>query len=354
MRVAFVSFAFFEYCAKWASGLARNGADVLLVMPAEAEPQAAQRDPRVRWLPLPDARIRHAFQQLRNMWRLAAELRRFKPDVIHVQQGFLWFNLLLPLFAGYPMVITVHDPRPHTGDTEQKTPHWLFMYGFRHAKQLIVHGEQLKEMAIKEGLPAERIHIIPHIQLGEPPANTPRPAAPVVLFFGRIYEYKGLEYLIRAEPLIAAHVPDVKIVIAGRGEDFARYRAMMTNLDHFIVRNEMIPDEDIEGLFLGAAVVVLPYLEATQSGVVPFAYTYARPVVATRVGALPSAIDDGVTGILVPPRDVEALADAIVRVLKDPVLAQQMGEAGQRKINEEASPDVVARASMRVYELAVK
>lgn len=354
MRVAFVSFAFYEYCVKWASGLARNGADVLLALPADAESLVKQGDSRVRWHPLSTARIRQVPQQLADMWRLAQEIRRFKPDVIHVQQGFLWFNLLLPLFAGSPMVITMHDPRPHTGDTEQKTPHWLFMYGFRHAKQLIVHGEQLQEMAVKEGLSAERIHIIPHIQLGDPPANTPRPTAPVVLFFGRIYEYKGLEYLIRAEPLIAAQIPDAKIVIAGRGEDFARYRAIMTNSDRFVVRNEMIPDEDIAGLFLSAAVVVLPYLEATQSGVVPFAYTYARPVVATRVGALPSAVDDGVTGILVPPRDEGALADAIVRVLKDPALAQQMGEAGQRKINEEASPDVVARATMRVYELALK
>lgn len=354
MRVAFISFAFHEYSVKWASGLANNGVDVLLALSADAEHQVKHGDPRVRWHRLTTARIRHVPQQLADIWRLAGEIRRFKPDVLHVQQGFLWFNLLLPLFARYPMVITVHDPRPHVGDTEQKTPHWLFMRGFRAAKQLIVHGEQLKEIAVQEGVPAERIHIIPHIQLGDPPANTPRTTDPVVLFFGRIYEYKGLDYLIRAEPLIAAQVPNVKIVIAGRGEDFARYRALMTDPNRYVVRNEMIPDADIEGLFLQSAVVVLPYLEATQSGVVPFAYTYARPVVATRVGALPSAIDEGVTGLLVPPRDEAALADAIVRVLKDPALAQQMGEAAQRKINDEASPDVVARASIKVYELALK
>jgi glycosyltransferase involved in cell wall biosynthesis len=353
MRIAFISFAFIEYSIKWAGGLAENDAEVLLVLPQDSGDLLAQVDPRVKLWLLPYARIRHAFRQIRNMFLLADQLRQFKPDVIHVQQGFLWFNLFLFLFTAYPLVITVHDPRPHTGDREQKTPHWLFMRGFRAARALIVHGDTLKNATVEQGLPAERVHVIPHIQLGDVLTEVPPPPAPpTLLFFGRIFEYKGLDYLIRAEPLIAAQVPNVKISIGGRGDDFAPYRAMMTDPSRYIVRNENIPDEDVAGLFLNAAVVVLPYIEATQSGVVPLAYTYARPVVATRVGGLPEAVEDGVTGILVPPRDVEALAAAIVRLLRDPALAAKMGAAGRRKIDDEASPRVVGAASLAVYQRA--
>src|SRR5438552_16759897 len=94
-----------------------------------------------------------------------------------------------------------------------------------------------------------------------------------VLFFGRIWEYKGLEYLIRAEPLITAEVPEARIVIAGEGEDFGRYRLLMDHPEHFVVYNEYIPDQQRSELFRQASLVVLPYIEASQSGVIPLAYS---------------------------------------------------------------------------------
>ena len=72
---------------------------------------------------------------------------------------------------------------------------------------------------------------------------------PTVLFFGRIWEYKGLEYLIRAEPLITAEVPNVKIVIAGEGEDFDRYRRLMVHPERFVVYNEYVSDDVRATLF---------------------------------------------------------------------------------------------------------
>ena len=142
-------------------------------------------------------------------------------------------------------------------------------------------------------------------------------SANTVLFFGRIWAYKGLEYLIRAEPLITAEIPDAKIVIAGKGEDFSRYRAMMVHPERFVVHNEFIPDDRRAELFARASVVVLPYVEATQSGVIPVAYTFSKPVVATTVGSIPEMVDDGRTGLLVPPRSEESLAEAIVSLLRD-------------------------------------
>jgi glycosyltransferase involved in cell wall biosynthesis len=95
-------------------------------------------------------------------------------------------------------------------------------------------------------------------------------------------------------------------------------------------------------------------VEATQSGVVPIAYAHAKPVVATRVGSLPECVDDGRTGLLVPPRDEHALAKALIRLLQDDELRREMGAAGRQKLNEECSDEVIAAKHIEVYRRAVQ
>jgi glycosyltransferase involved in cell wall biosynthesis len=163
-----------------------------------------------------------------------------------------------------------------------------------------------------------------------------------------------LEYLIRAEPLITAQVPDVSIVIAGRGEDFTRYRRLMVHPERFTIYNEYVSDDQRAELFQRASVVALPYIDASQSAVIPIAYTFAKPVVATTVGGLPELVDHGRTGYLVPPHDERALADALVRLLRDKQLRHQLGANGKSKVDTELSPDAVARRTLEVYQRAMK
>jgi len=99
--------------------------------------------------------------------------------------------------------------------------------------------------------------------------------------------------------------------------------------------------------------VVLPYIEASQSGVIPVAYTFAKPVIATTVGGLPEMVDDGQTGYLVPPRDERALANAVVRLLQDQTLRRRMGANGKLKVETECSPDQVAQQTSAIYHQAV-
>jgi starch synthase len=120
----------------------------------------------------------------------------------------------------------------------------------------------------------------------------------------------------------------VKIVIAGHGENFDRYQRMMVHPERFVILNRHIDEEEVRRLFQEASVVVLPYVESFQSGVIPIAYTYGKPVVATTVGGLPEMVDDGVTGLLVPPRDERKLAEAIVTVL---ARKRRMGEGGKNR-----------------------
>jgi glycosyltransferase involved in cell wall biosynthesis len=295
-------------------------------------------------------------RQLRSIRRIVTAIDRFAPDVVHYQHGHLWFNLVLPKLKRYPLVVTIHDPRHHPGDRDsKKTPQSMLDYGYRQADRVIVHATALvTSIESTIGIPAERIHVIPHVAIGA----TPMPAAieeadHEVLFFGRIWEYKGLEFLIRAEPLIAEHVSDVRIVIAGEGENFDRYRDLMVHPQRFEVHNRWIGDTERAMLFSRAAVVVLPYIEATQSGVVPVAYTFGKPVIATRVGGLPECVEHEETGLLVPPRDENAIAKAVVRLLCDAPLRHRLGVNGHRKLLAEASAEVVAEQNVAVYQQAV-
>jgi glycosyltransferase involved in cell wall biosynthesis len=357
MRVAFLSFDFAEYCISLASALAAD-AEVLLLLPErEAQPFLGALDRRVDFEPFASPRLRQPLQQIAMIRHLVRRIRAFRPDIVHFQHGHLWFSSLgLPLLRGLPMVITIHDPVTHLGDREaQKTPQAVMDFGYGRADRVIVHTEHVRKVVIDRlGLREEVTHVIPHVVLGDGALLSDLPEETgSVLFFGRIWEYKGLEYLIRAEPLVSARIPEARFVIAGHGDNFDRYRALMVHPDRFTVRNEYHAGNSRADFFARASAVVLPYVEASQSGVLPIAYANSKPVVATTVGGLPEMVDDGRTGYLVPPRDERALADAIVKLLADEKLRHEMGRNARRKVDAECSPAVVARQILEVYRLAV-
>jgi glycosyltransferase involved in cell wall biosynthesis len=356
MKVAFLSFDFGEYCVRLASGLARE-AEVLLLLPYQiAAPHLSKLDQAVSFQPFHRPRLRQPLRQMATIYRILKQIRSFDPEVIHLQKGHLWFNLALPLLRRYPLVLTIHDPRYHVGDREsQKEPQMIMDFGHHRADQIIVHGKQLKQVVVDElGLASQIVHVVPMIAPGDGQAQSQvQEDDHQILFFGRIWEYKGLEYLIRAEPLITAQVPDARIVIAGQGEDFARYRCLMAHPECFSVYNEYVSHEKRDELFRRASVVALPYIDASQSGIIPIAYTFGKPVVATTVGGLPDLVDHGQTGYLVPPRDERALADALVRLLRDKRLRQRLGANGKRKAETDLSPDAVARQTLAVYRRAI-
>lgn len=138
----------------------------------------------------------------------------------------------------------------------------------------------------------------------------------VLLFFGLIRHYKGLPSLIEALPRVLRRLDCTLLVVGEFYEGKQRCLELIESLglaSKIRLADRFVPDDEVSQYFCAADLVVLPYESATQSGVVPIAYAFGRPVVATRVGGLPEAVIEGETGYLVDPGDPEGLANAILR-----------------------------------------
>jgi glycosyltransferase involved in cell wall biosynthesis len=143
---------------------------------------------------------------------------------------------------------------------------------------------------------------------------------PLLLFFGYIRGYKGLVYLIEAMPLIREKVPAKLLVVGEFYEDSRPYTELAARLGlDTAVRFESryVGNEEVESYFVASDLVILPYVSATQSGIVQIAIAFDRPVVVTDVGGLPEAVEREKTGFVVPARDPAALARVVVRFFEE-------------------------------------
>lgn len=276
-------------------------------------------------------------------------IKKINPDIIHLQSYHPWMCLFLPFLKKYKIITTIHDVNFHKGSriVDQQIARYIHV---KYSDALIVHGDNAKTILGKKAY-GKNIFVIPHGDYNfftKLTQNNCIEESGNILFFGRIADYKGLQYLIRAEPKIARDIPDTKIVIAGSGT-FAEYDYVKES-SHFELHNNYIQDEDVGSFFQRAAVVVLPYTECTQTGVVPIAYAFKKPVVVTDVGSIPEVVEDGVTGFIVPPMDSDALADAVIKLLKDEKLRKQMGRNAYMKMKKELSWDGINKNTIEAYK----
>jgi glycosyltransferase involved in cell wall biosynthesis len=263
------------------------------------------------------------------------------PQILHILWNYkleYFDRTVLMLFyraMGKKVVLTAHNVNQARRDLRDS---WLnrttLKIQYRLCSHIFVHTEKMKiELCCEFGVAEARVTTIrypmnnafPDTSLTTSQAKSRLGVASgdkVVLFFGRLVPYKGIEYLLSAFPLLASReCDDYRLVIAGEpkkgAESYLREieRAVGENVEsgRVILRTEFIPDEDIEVYLKGADVLVLPYKQIFQSGILIMAYSFGLPVVATDVGSFREDIIEGETGFLCEPEDPDSLAKAIQR-----------------------------------------
>jgi glycosyltransferase involved in cell wall biosynthesis len=345
---------FVKYTAGLARGLAEIGCEVDLLTRDHdqefgGEPGAmraflaAEAGDGVRHVEL-GGRVRSlaAVRRTLALRRLGA---RRRPDFVHVQDSVA-NDPRLALASGIPgrrYALTVHDPVTHPGDAVSPPAIRAIKRRLRRgASLLIVHSVALAEELAGTGDARAPIEVVPH---GAGAAEFTPPPPDSLLFFGRMSHYKGLDVLLDAMPRIWEQRPETRLTVAGEGE-IPSHEALSD--PRVTVRREYLAEDDLPGLFAAATCLVLPYRQASQSGVGSLAMQHGRAVVATRVGGLPELVAEE-WGRLVEPEDVEALAAAVLEVTGTPGLAERLGRRAADRVAEEIGWKAVAARTLELY-----
>jgi len=307
-------------------------------------------------------KLKKAGEHVLCMRRLAAEIAESKPDIVHFQ--WLPVPLLDRMFLSRlrrtaALVMTLHNTSLFHGEEAYR----LQGIGLRSAAKLfdavIVHTEYSRRNAIEQWqIDEQKIHVVPHGILHSPRGNESgvRPPAgdeQVLLYFGNLKHYKGVDVLIRAFSMLPPETRKAtRLCIAGYPSmDVEPLRALAHQLrieDRIDWDLRFIPQNEIAALFRSATAVVLPYREIDQSGVLLTAIALEKPVVASRVGGVAETIQDGVHGLLTPPGEPAPLADAIRSILADTKLRLSM-ETALRTLRGELSWDNIAQRTLSIY-----
>lgn len=250
------------------------------------------------------------------------------PDLVLDLGTLNWFRIVSRMLGGrFPVVEIIHDSTPHPGFE-------YILYSLQRrlhpAKtDAIVSMSRFCHEDAKRRNP-DKYHIcsthgaftIPKRPTCEEIAKNRKNQ----LFFGRIEKYKGITELLSSYELAKQCVPDMKLTIAGAGKisgkNIKRAEALGVNLI-----NRFVTEEELDVLMKTHGVMLMPYTSATQSGVVSVALANGMPCIATDVGALSEQVINGVTGIIVPKRDIYAFADAMCHMANDKALVHKMSEA---------------------------
>jgi len=271
-------------------------------------------------------------------WRRgAARVRAHDPDLVLIH----WFHpFFAPAYRGVlrrlhrpagtcpPIGIICHNVAAHEGMPLGRS---LTRAVFRRGDFFVTGGAALAE-AIEEIVPGAPIEIVPHPRYdlpwtgAAPPRDEARaqlglpPEGPVFLFFGLVRPYKGLGTLLDALALLPRDEP-WQCVIAGEfytpREPYDQRVAEYGLADRVRIEDRYLPNAEVPAYFSAADVCVLPFREATQSGVAALSVALRRPVLTTRVGTLAETITEGREGWLVEPDDPAALARRMTMIIRD-------------------------------------
>jgi glycosyltransferase involved in cell wall biosynthesis len=389
-----------HYAYQLCTALAKEGADVTLVTAREYELESLSHifkverllnmwhpwDPRLANPPRNTIErlgrkvhwsVRRGFRAARLVlsWiRLDAYLIRQRPDIVQFGEIDFPFEFIFLQYLKRRRLLLADIC--HEFESRESTSLFarirdrLSTANFRSFSAIFLHGESnLKKFTSLYKIPVERVHLIVHgnEQIFPAPRDIETASTemrhrygiesqnPVVLFFGSLTPSKGVPDLIKAFASVYERNKKARLIIAGMPTKYVDMSAILNLVTELKLDDTVIFDSrylslwEVGPLVHLARVVVLPYLNSSQSGAVQVAYAFGRPVVATTVGAFSEDVEEGRSGFLVPPESPEQLADAIIKFVDDPELSQTMGEYARHLSETKYSWQPNAQSILSVY-----
>lgn len=310
------------------------------------------------------------------LMQVLAAVLGFRPHVIHVQTMSSarkdWAMFLIARIFRMRLVLTAHNVLPHE-DAEKRAMFMKSAFRIIYAcsSRIIVHSKFSQEkLAVLFKIDRSKIRVIPHgnylfFRTKDMSRVDARRALglgqdkKIILQFGALREYKGLDILLDAFSRVRAGNAAALLLIVGKPINLdveavvQKIKALGLEKD-VILKAEYVPFDDMQAYFFSADVVVFPYKEIDMSGSLQLAYAFARPVVCARSGGLPEVMRQKENGVLVKPNDSVELAQGIEYVLSNSDITSLMGEASLRMAKEDFSWDRIAASTIRVYRDVVR
>lgn len=303
-----------------------------------------------------------SWRKLKDLWRiplavgtLVALLKREKFDLVHIND-YWWFPVawLACWISGIPCVVHIR---------QEIEPRRMKQYWLTKADRVLAICEKIRQVAIEGGVDPKRIQVVysgldlsttvEHVNGGLIRQRYGLHTGQLIIgAVANLFPRKGYEYLVEALADVRKIIPNIHCVIVGEGDE--SYRKHLLNL---------VNERDLNSIvtFAGFQSNALEYMAAFDLVVLPSvlegfgivlleSMAMGKPVVASRVGGIPEAVEDGVTGILVPPANSRELAGALVSLLENSTLRQSMGEAGRKRVERLFSLERTIKEIECVYD----
>jgi glycosyltransferase involved in cell wall biosynthesis len=293
-------------------------------------------------------------------WRLSRVVKRLRPDIVHAHDphGVAMASLALSMGAARaggrsPALIASRRVDFHLkGNSFSRWKH-------RQVDCFIAASNAIGDILRGDGVPPERVATVhegidvEHVAAA-PPVNVHEEFwlphhAPVVGNVAALVPHKGQRHLIDAARLVVQKIPDARFIILGEGE--LREPLERQVREHRLEKHVLLPGfrVDVLGCIKGFDLFVMSSVAEGLGTSLLDAMACGKPVVATRAGGIPEIVVDGVNGLIVPPRDAHAMADAIASMLNDAAMRQRMGAAGLRRVRECFTVERMVAETAKVY-----
>jgi len=293
-------------------------------------------------------------------WRLSRLIKQLRPDVLHAHDphavAMAALALSMSTQLAKPPLVASRRVDFHLKDNA------FSRWKYRQVDLFICVSEAIRRMLIGDGVPASRVVTVNEgIDIGHveaaPKADLHSELwlphnSPIVGNVAALVPHKGQRHLIEAAALVVKKVPDARFVIAGEGE--LRPSLERQIKEHHLEKHVFLAGfrPDILSVHKAFDIFVMSSVTEGLGTSLLDAMACGKPVVATTAGGMPEVVTDGRTGLLVPPRDHAAMADAIVRLLQDPVVRAEMAAAGEARVRAKFSVERMVDDTLNVYRRA--